>query len=135
MGKTGRILLVDDDEITNFYNQKIIEKSGYDFDVQVATNVEQALDYLESKNSFTGNDYLKPFIIFLDINMPGLTGWDFMERYVDLPKALKAKTVIVMLTTSLNPDDRNKADTFDEINDFFAKPLTVGKLKTLVERT
>jgi CheY-like chemotaxis protein len=97
--------------------------------------VEDALDFLTQKGNFEDTAQApRPGIIFLDINMPGLTGWDFMDRYKDIDSALRAKVIVVMLTTSLNPDDRERALLDGQIVDFFPKPLRAHMLDELVEK-
>lgn len=122
------IMLVDDDDSTNFLNKIILKKVVPQVHVQAEQTVQHALDYLKNAE----NKPL-PGIIFLDINMPGLSGWDFMEEYEKLPAEKKAQMVIVMLSTSLNPDDREKAKSFNEIHDFFNKPLTEDMIRDLLK--
>lgn len=127
------IQLIDDDHLTNFLNKKVIEQTGLKVDIQVSEGVNRALDFLTSTGEFEGQEFPCPGIIFLDINMPGLNGWDFMERYEKLSPDQKAKMVVAMLTTSENPSDRQKAEGFKDIHHFFTKPLTREKVMGLAE--
>lgn len=127
------ILLVDDDDMTNFINRKVIEQTKINCRVEVAISGYEALDFLTSSGKFAGAEFPSPGIIFLDINMPGISGWDFMDRYQQLPQEQKAEIVIAMLTTSENPADKEKADKINEISQFFSKPLTTKKVLSLVE--
>lgn len=129
------ILLVDDNELTNFVHTKIIQKSEIETTVKDVTSVEDALDFLTQKGEFEDTaESPRPGIIFLDINMPGLTGWDFMERYKNIDSKLRAKVIVVMLTTSLNPDDRDRALLDGQIVDFLPKPLRTHMLDELIEK-
>ena len=119
------ILLVDDDEPTNFLNKIVIQKSGIKAHVQIAENGREALDYLSCKGTFSHEkEYPQPGIIFLDINMPGMNGWEFLEEYHKLPDNQKASVVIAMLTTSMNPDDELRGKQNVDVKDFRSKPLT-----------
>ena len=99
------ILLVDDDETTNFYNELIIQKHFSEAKIVVMTNGQKALDYLEQNHP--------PTIILLDINMPVMDGFEFLEIYQQQQHA--EQPLIAMLTTSLNPDDIQIVDTYPQI--------------------
>jgi len=127
------ILLVDDDIPTNFIHGKVIQKTGLAVKVKSVTNVTDASDFLMRKGKFeNGEDVFRPGIIFLDINMPGLTGWDFMDKYHRLDPVYKANIVVIMLTTSLNPADAERAKKDKEITSFLHKPLNPQILEELI---
>lgn len=128
--KLENVLLVDDDEGTNFLNERIIRLSGYVNNIVKAHNGIQALEYLKLK---INSKHPQPEFILLDINMPAMNGWEFMETYSQLDEAQKAQIIIVMLSTSLNPDDEKRAREIKEINDFRSKPLTMKMFTDLVE--
>lgn len=128
--KLENVLLVDDDEGTNFLNERIIRLSGYVNNIVKAHNGIQALEYLKLKFN---SKHPQPEFILLDINMPAMNGWEFMEAYSQLDEAKKAQIIIVMLSTSLNPDDEKRAREIKEINDFRSKPLTMKMFTDLVE--
>lgn len=128
--KLDNVLLVDDDEGTNFLNERVIRLSGYVNTVAIARNGIEALEYLKLK---INDKHPQPEFILLDINMPAMNGWEFMDAYRQLENKQKAQIVIVMLSTSLNPDDENRARAIKEINDFRTKPLTIKMFTELVE--
>ena len=137
MKRTGIncILLIDDDDATNFIHKILINKILDDVEIPVAINGIVALEYLTRTGRYEGrNDLLLPCIIFLDINMPGMNGWEFLEAYKKLPEKQKAKMTIAMLTTSLNPDDRKRARIYNhEVIQFLNKPLTKENLEDIID--
>jgi len=131
--KLNCILLVDDDEPTNFLNKMILEDVNCAQNIEVADSGISALNYLESSACCNGAS-ASPDLIFLDINMPAMNGWEFLERYSTLEQQRKANVVIVMLTTSLNPDDRVKASKIPDVSGFETKPLTAEKLQSILKK-
>ncbi|GGA96947.1 response regulator [Puia dinghuensis] len=121
------ILLIDDDEPTNFLNKLTLEQAGCARQIHVAQSGQEALDYLRNANP-------RPDLIFLDINMPAMDGWEFLERYRNLPAAKKADIVLIMLTTSLNPDDEIRTRSIPEVSGFENKPLSHDQLGNLLKK-
>jgi CheY-like chemotaxis protein len=124
------ILLIDDDEATNYLHQLAIKKAGCTGYIHVSNNGREALDYL--KEVATGK-YPVPELIFLDINMPVMDGWEFLEHYNTLPPNIKAKAVLMMLTASINPDDEQRATSNPDVSGFRNKPLNADMLTEIVE--
>ena len=124
--KLSCVLLIDDDEPTNYYNSLIIEETGCADHVQVAQSGQKALEYLTNGEHDPGNGtgFPCPDLIFLDINMPAMNGWEFLDKYKELKKEVKGNTVLVMLTTSLFSEDALKALKIPEISGFESKPIT-----------
>ena len=118
-------MLIDDDEPTNYYNSLIIEETGCADHVQVVQSGKKALEYLMNSEGFPAsrNSSPSPDLIFLDINMPAMNGWEFLDKYRKIKKD-DVKPVLVMLTTSLFPEDLLKAKAMPEISGFESKPLT-----------
>ena len=128
--KLNCILLVDDDEDCNFFHKRLFEKAECAEQIFVAENGMEALSFL---NSTVEGKHPHPALIFLDINMPKMNGWEFLNEYKKLDDTLKAKIVVVMLTTSLNPDDRNKASNITEIKGFHNKYLTKDSIDKVLK--
>jgi CheY-like chemotaxis protein len=124
------ILIIDDDEINNFIAAKLINKIPPLAIVNTCLNGQEGIDYVKSKLK---NQDEFPDIIFLDINMPLMNGWDFLEEYELIKASIKKKVVINMLSSSVYNDDISKADTFETVNKFISKPLTVEKIKDLYQ--
>lgn len=131
--KLNCVLLIDDDEPTNFLNRLIIENSGYVKQIQSVQSGEDGLAYLTNMFGKDGTACC-PDLIFLDINMPAMNGWEFLEKYKALNNELKGKVMIVMLTTSLFPEDVALANEIPEISAFEHKPLTEEKLDAILKK-
>lgn len=135
MKKINCILLVDDNYADNVFHKIQISEADICNQIKVVTNGREALDYIiKSGEPNQSKEFPKPDIIFLDINMPGMNGFEFLEEYHKLDETLKAKIVIIMLSTSLNPNDKTKAIAFKEVTEFQNKPLTVEILHETIEK-
>ena len=123
-----RVLLVDDNDIDNFINERIITSSFFSEKVDVKTSTQAALDYLKKNAS---NAEALPQVIFLDLNMPVMDGFAFLEEYKTLPASLTATCKIVVLSSSISPDDINKASTNPLVQKYLNKPLAEKYLEAI----
>lgn len=112
------IMLIDDNKIDNLFHARVISKNIQDISIITKESAEEALEYLATEG------YCCPDIIFLDINMPRMNGWDFIEEYKKLDPDKKKSLVVVMLSNAENPDDGMKRKTLGIFADFKSKPLT-----------
>ena len=130
------VLLVDDDEPTNFLYKIIVEHSNCADHIQISQNGNDALSYLSSAitegETSSGNPF--PDLVLLDINMPRMDGWEFIDKYAQLPKNHTAQPVIIMVSTTLNPDDELRAKKIPSIAGFMHKPLTEEMLQFLLAK-
>lgn len=133
--KLNSILLIDDDEGTNFINKRVIQKADIAEEVVTTYNGSEALDYLCNQGQFEnpGKPFPQPMLILLDINMPIMDGWEFLDAYHKLHESQKSKIIIVMLTTSFNPDDSKRAGECTDISGFKNKPLTIDTLNDIIQ--
>lgn len=137
------ILLIDDDDDDNFFHKRAIDKSGVNCVVDVCSSSIDALDYLQNKGQYAhkGSNFPAPDIIFLDINMPKMNGWEFLNAYAALPDPphTKPKVVIIMLSTSTSHRDKDRALATPLVKDFMEKPLKpeglVSVVKNYIEQT
>lgn len=130
MKKLDTILLIDDDPATNFLHKYVLEKESCAENIISFQNAEEAIEYIK-KTIEKGFHF--PELIFLDINMPRMNGWEFIEAYNKISKQNKISKIVVMLTTSLDTRDREKAESIKEINEFLSKPLTPEKIHQVLE--
>ena len=130
MSKLDYVLLVDDDDVTNFVHESLLEGMDVAQQLLVAKNGQEAIDLIK-KHCMGKNGC--PSLIFLDINMPVMNGFEFLEAYHQLENDLNKSIIIVMLTSSLNPKDIERAQETG-VDEFLNKPLTEENLKTLLSK-
>lgn len=116
-----RIILIDDDELSNFLNHTLIKQVNNDDEISV---FESALEGLKFLNSAAVELELIPEFIFLDISMPVMDGYQFLEEFENLPDTIKKKSKIVILSSSIDKEDIERASTNPYVVRFLNKPLT-----------
>jgi CheY-like chemotaxis protein len=121
-------MLVDDNPDDNFFHEREIKKNDKDTIVILKNRALDALDYLKANKD---KEFKLPDLILLDINMPGMNGWEFLKEYNKLGKDLQSKVVIIMLTTSENSDDYKRAKAEGFVADFITKPMTKEIMKRI----
>ena len=118
------ILLVDDDPMSNTYSTLIVKKQNPEAEVLTFNSGVEALSYLQSPSN------PKPDIIFLDLNMPVMNGWDFMEEYEKLHLGIE----VIVVTSSNEHVDKEKSMSYKGVADYFIKPITLDNVKKLFSR-
>jgi CheY-like chemotaxis protein len=124
-------MLIDDNPDDNFFHERVIRKNNLSDHIVVRQSGSEALDYLMHTHE---RQEPHPDLIFLDINMPGMNGWEFLEAYRLLEKNKQGKLIVVILTTSENPDDYRRALDQDIATEFRNKPLTKDMLAELIDK-
>ena len=122
------VLLVDDDNIFNFLSTKTLQQMGIANEIHTALNGREALDLLN--NYFTGA-YATPDVILLDLNMPVLDGFGFLEAFQRLNMPNKDKITVIIVTSSNDPKDVERARQMG-ITHYLTKPLSEEKLKAVL---
>lgn len=128
------ILCVDDDPITLMLCKKVIYKTTFSNEIATAKNGEEALQYFDGiKLEETGSHLKKqPQLIFLDLNMPVMGGWEFLDRFSNSDYSkFNNTTKVVILSSTIDPEDLEKAKTYPMVIDFLAKPITLAMLEYL----
>lgn len=122
------ILLVDDDKIFNFLSEKTISSLGLANEIHFATNGKEALEMLKM---YKDGELSKPDIIFLDLNMPIMNGYEFIEAFAAMDLPDKHLITIVILTSSADPRDLEMAKELG-IKYYFNKPLSKEEIKKMI---
>lgn len=124
------VLLVDDDPTTNYLNHKLLTQLNVADQVLMALNGREALAAVHTHCQPASATC--PNLILLDVNMPLMSGFEFLAAYRQLPVAQQQATVVVMLTTSLHPRDVTRAQQL-AIDGFLTKPLTAAKVQEIMQ--
>lgn len=123
--KVLHVWFIDDDPINNILNRSLMEDHFPGVQLAVFQDARQALNELENSK------IPAPDLIFLDLNMPGFNGWDFMEVYTQCSYSAK----VFILTSSIDPEDRDAAGFTKNIAGFYSKPLIPEMIKDAFEKT
>lgn len=123
------VLIVDDDNTTNLLNNIIIKSSGNFENIIIKNDGFYAIEYL---NDYTNKDFIVPDLILLDLNMPIMNGWEFINHFEKLPKKLTSKIKLIILSASANILDQKKAKTIKVVTAFKRKPFTKDTLNDIL---
>lgn len=126
MEKYQRVILIDDDEITNFINENLVYETGLTEQVEAFVAAEEVLEKI--KHAWRKETH--SILILLDLKMPVFDGFDFLEQFNTLDPALSSHIRIVVLTSSDNPRDIENLQALG-YQEYITKPLTKEKLQTL----
>ncbi|GAA4241012.1 response regulator [Winogradskyella psychrotolerans] len=129
MNSNYNICVVDDDDIYQFTIVKILKSIDLDKKISLFSDGEEALEFLI--DNLYNNEEL-PDIIFLDINMPIMDGFQFMEEYVKIKPKLNKKIIIYMVSSSVDPVDIERAKNISDISDYIIKPIKAGQLQEIM---
>ena len=127
--KFKKIFLIDDSEIDNYVNKHIITKSGIAEMILTMTSAEDALQYLIA-SSETNIPF--PELIFLDIRMPAMNGFEFLDVFEKFPSQILSACKIIMLTSSLDQRDIERAKNYPHVAGYLNKPLNTDSLNNVL---
>lgn len=122
------VFLIDDNNIVNFINRKTMESCGFSDKIIEYTSAKRALKFLGEAAKDPGQI---PDLIFLDIKMQFMNGFEFLECFIKLPASVRGKAKIIMLTSSLLESDKELAMKYESVVAFLNKPITRDKLNNI----
>ncbi len=125
-----QLTLVDDDDVFVFLTTKMLEQSKLVDLIKIFDNGYDALVFLKENMD---NVEVLPDVILLDLSMPIMDGWQFLEEYVKIHPVIGKKITIYICSSSISPDDINRAKAINEVSDFIIKPMTKDKLIEMIK--
>lgn len=128
LNHTLNLLVIDDDDINVFIIKKIVEKTGFDIEMIARNNGQQAIDYLTETIS---QHKPLPKLVLIDINMPVMNGWEFIEAYETL--GIEQQVDMYILSSSVYENDIEKTKNYKAVKGFISKPLSMERLTELVK--
>lgn len=129
-----QILCIDDDPITLMLCKKVISKASFSNEVITAQNGEEALHHFNTLKYTNSKSKSKPELIFLDLNMPIMGGWEFLDHFTSPDYAEFNSVPVIVLSSTIDPEDLAKAKKYPIIIDFLSKPITQPMLEYLKKK-
>ena len=120
-------MIIDYNDIDQRQFKRVMKRSGLVEDIATFSYADEALEHIKNNPDLTAD------VIFLDVNMPRMNGFEFLDAANAGPEKMLCKSVVVMLTTSLNPCDRERAEAYEVVKAFINKPLTPENFSHVVE--
>ncbi len=128
------ILFIDDDPITLMLCKMVISKSLFSKEIATAKNGEEALQYFNNLKKVNKNAQLtKPQLIFLDLNMPVMGGWEFLDSFSTVEYSEYNDTKVIILSSTIDPGDLEKSKKYPMVIDFLSKPISKEMLEYIKE--
>ncbi|WP_460609950.1 response regulator [Hymenobacter terrigena] len=128
----NHIVLVDDNETTSFLNNRLLGRLAVADRVSTFSRADEAFEQLWGDNT-AGSSVPAPDLVFVDLKMPGVSGFEFLELYNALPKPVQDQTVMAVLTTSMHGADTARVAQYPNV-EYLTKPLTEEKMRKLLEK-
>ncbi|WP_090298219.1 response regulator [Flagellimonas zhangzhouensis] len=126
------LYLIDDDDTYQFIVQKTLNSLNLINSIKIFSNGKAAIDFLEA----TLDDIAKiPDVILLDLTMPIMDGWQFLEHYLRFRPRIGKKVVIYVVSSSIDPRDMQRAKSISEVTDYVVKPLSKSKLISMLHES
>ena len=125
--KFGKVMIIDDNSIDLYVNAQVIVRSNFGNEVIQFSSARKALEYLKSSEI----DHSLPEVIFVDIYMPGMSGFEFMEAYGRLSAAIKKHCSVYIISSSIDQQDIDRAEADSNVIAFHQKPLSKAFLQTI----
>jgi|SRR6476661_2492355 len=130
----NHIVLVDDNETTSFLNNRLLGRLGVAEHVSTFSRADEAFERIWGGHSGGSSETVPtPDLVFVDLKMPGVSGFEFLQLYSALPKDVQDKTVMAVLTTSMHSADTARVAQYPNV-EYLTKPLTEEKMQKLLEK-
>ena len=129
MSQINNVFLIDDSEAFNYMHLKTMERAHFAQQVKTFESGTSALALLRQLSISNPGEF--PDMIFLDINMPGMNGWDFLDSIENFSISVLRNCKVFLLTSSIDQNDIDHAKTYEMVSDFISKPLTVERLQSI----
>lgn len=129
--KYRTVMLIDDNEIDNLINQKMIEAAALTKNIYTHTGAKSAIEFLRNMEKLEIADEVLPDVIFLDIDMPLMDGFQFLDEFEKLSSKTKKTCKIIMLTSSINPQDSDRAKKYGNVKLYLNKPLSHESIQNI----
>src|SRR5262245_30316095 len=126
-GRFRKAYLIDDDLTFNVITKMLLTRFGF---------AEEIIEYSDASNALSNlkrSDEAYPEVIFLDLNMPGMDGWSFLNEYQSLPENITKECKLYILTSSISDADRSKSLSYSFVEDFITKPLAFDRVQQICE--
>jgi CheY-like chemotaxis protein len=122
------VIVIDDNEDDLLFAQISVQRCGHPANLKQFLRAQDALAFLAS------GEMVEPALVLLDINMPVMNGFDFLVAYEQLPIASRASVMVVMLTSSIDEHDRERAFSYASVKDYLRKPIERSQVANLLQR-
>lgn len=130
MNKVKSTCIIDDDPIFVYGTKRLLKEVDFSDTILVYNNGQDAIDAL---NHMTAEGEALPCVIFLDLNMPIMNGWEFLEDFVKISNANREKVIIYIISSSVDPRDLVRIKTFDVVHNYILKPISPEDLKSILD--
>ena len=125
----GGVCIIDDDHIFIYGVKRLIDETSFCDELMVYRNGQDALDELKQRQK---NKEELPGIIFLDLNMPMMTGWEFLDEYLEIEAKAGSRTRVYIISSSVDPQDLLKINEYEQIENYILKPVTAEDLEKII---
>ena len=129
MRKLNSSCIIDDDDIFIYGTKKIMKKIDFCDEILVFNNGQEAMDGLKQ---LTAQNKKLPSVIFLDINMPIMDGWEFLEDFIKIPNNNREHVIIYIISSSIDPMDIQKVQMYGLVNNYILKPIRIEDLEKVL---